>query len=203
MKTFFVTIFSCLFFITDVNSQELLYDINISGRKVGSLLVTKTQKNENTIYYSAVSDVQYTLFKKTELVYLYEAVFEKNLLTKAYFVYKKNGDIEEEAKLLWSKNGAYLSNIESFHKKQKSMLNKSMIQMYFQRPLHKDTVFSERFHDFVSVAEVKEENKFIFYVPNGDKSIYFYNEEDICYQINISTTFLSFEIVLQEGLRKD
>jgi hypothetical protein len=178
-------VFLSFYFTHSANSQELIYDINIAGKRVGSLLVNKIKKDSLTNYYSAISDVQYTLFRKTEMVYMYEALFQNDCLTKAYFIYKKNGEIEEESKLLWSKDGLYLSNIASFHKKQKTMLNKSMIQLYFQKPVHKDSIFSERFHDFVTIAEVKEENKFILYIPNGDKNIYYYNEEGICWKINI------------------
>ncbi|MFQ3213353.1 MAG: hypothetical protein ACJAT1_000739 [Marivirga sp.] len=191
-------VFLSFYFTHSANSQELIYDINIAGKRVGSLLVNKIKKDSLTNYYSAISDVQYTLFRKTEMVYMYEALFQNDCLTKAYFIYKKNGEIEEESKLLWSKDGLYLSNIASFHKKQKTMLNKSMIQLYFQKPVHKDSIFSERFHDFVTIAEVKEENKFILYIPNGDKNIYYYNEEGICWKININTNILSFEIVLKD-----
>lgn len=202
MKTLFSIFIALNLSITDIQCQELIYDITISGKKVGSLLVNRKEIEDSSHYYSAVSDVQYTLFRKTQLVYFYEAIFKNDLLMKAYFVYKKNGDVEEEAKLLWSEEGCYLSSLESFNKKHKYMLNKSMVQMYFQKPTHKESIFSERFHDFITVAKVEEENKFIFYIPNGDKSIYHYRQDGLCSKVTINTTFINFEMILASSSNK-
>ena len=178
-----------------------MYDILVSGKQVGSMLVTKKVVNEKETYYSAVTDVKYTLFRTTELVYFYEAIFKNDTLDKAYFIYKKNDEVEEEAKLFWV-NNSYQSTIPEKHQKHKSPLVNSMLTMYFNRPKHKDEIFSERFHDFVKIGATEEKGKFIFYIPNGDKSIYYYNEEGICSKISISSGIFSFDMVLNTS-RKD
>ncbi len=194
MKYIFLS-FLLLGFSISLFAQELIYDISMSGRKMGSMIVTKKQVSAQEVYYSAITDVQYTLFRKTDLVYFYEAVFNGTLLKKAYFIYKKNGALEEESKLLWTDQG-YRSTISLKHLKYTEPFKKSMLCMYFQPPQHREEIFSERFHDFVKVGATEEIGKFIFYVPNGDKSIYYYNKKGICEKISITSSLLSFDMVL-------
>jgi len=182
-------------------SQELMYDILIGGKQVGSMLVTKKEVNEKETYYSAVTDVKYTLFRTTELVYFYEAIFKNDTLEKAYFIYKKNDDVEEEAKLFRA-NESYQSTLPEQHQKHRNPLTKSMLTMYFNQPKHREEIFSERFHDFVKIGATEEKGKYIFYIPNGDKSLYYYNEDGICSKISVSSGLISFDMVLN-STRKD
>ena len=194
-------VFFSLFLFSDLYTpfaQELHYDISINSKSVGSLLVNKKVENDSVTHISAVSEVQYTFFRNVKLVYLYEAIFINDSLSKAYFIYKKNDDTEEEAKLVWTAKNGYHSTREEFHQKQKEKLSKSMIQLYFEKPKNNDLVFSERFHDFVKIAYLGDNNKYVFQIPNGDKSIYQYNNKGICKKISISSTFINFDMTLKE-----
>jgi len=161
-------------------------------------MVTKKKVNDMETYYTSVSEVQYTLFKKMELVYFYEALFKNKKLDKSYFIYKKNGAVEEESKYFWTPKG-YKSSIPEKSLKQKTLLEKSMLHTYFHMPVHREEIFSERFHDFVRVGATEEKGKFIFYIPNGDKSIYYYNDIGICRMVSINAGIISFDMVLTES----
>lgn len=180
-----------------LNAQELTYDITISGNNVGSMLVTKKELSEGRVYYSAITDVEYSLFRETKLVYLYEAIYQNGILQNAYFIHKKNGAKEEETKLeKIGDQAAYLGTKDGEKEKIEGSINRSMLQLYFSSPKQRDSVFSERFLDYVQIAKLPDENRYMFEIPNGDKSIYDYNKEGICTKITVNSTFLKFEITL-------
>ncbi len=184
-----------------LNAQELAYEIKVAGRDVGSMLVTKKEIADGKIYYSAVTDVEYTLFMTTKMVYLYEAIYENDMLQKAYFIYKKNEKKEEEASL--ERIGTtqnYLTKKDGQSVKLEGLIKKSMLNLYFTPPKERDAVFSERFHDKVRIAKLPDENKFMFEIPNGDKSIYEYNNEGVCNKISISSSVLKFEMILKKSV---
>ncbi|PTB94201.1 hypothetical protein C9994_12325 [Marivirga lumbricoides] len=158
----------------------------------------KKKLAEGKTYYSAVSEVEYSLFRTTHLVFLYEAIYQDGTLQNAYFIHKKNGEKEEEAKLeRIGMQSAYLGNKDGEKEKIDGLLNKSMLQLYFSKPKQRDAVFSERFLDYVKIAKLPDENRYMFEIPNGDKSIYDYNEQGICTKITIDSSFLKFEITLK------
>ncbi len=196
--------FIVIFFIFSsfsLNAQELAYEIKVAGRDVGSMLVTKKEIADGKVYYSSVTDVEYTLFMTTKMVYLYEAIYENDILQNAYFIYKKNEKKEEEASL--ERIGTtqnYLTKKDSQSVKLEGLIKKSMLNLYFTPPKERDAVFSERFHDKVRIAKLPDENKFMFEIPNGDKSIYEYNDEGVCNKISISSSLLKFEMILKKSV---
>lgn len=161
------------------------------------MLVTKKTMDDSSTYYSAITNVQYTLFKKTDLTYFYEAAYKDDALQKAYFIHKKNDEVEEEAKLVWSKDG-YNSTNPAQHQQYKEAIHKSMLKAYFEKPQHREELFSERFHEMVKVGSTDEGHKFIFFLPNGDKNVYEYNDKGICKKITASAGFMDFEMHLVE-----
>ncbi len=185
-----------------LNAQELAYEIKVAGRDVGSMLVTKKEIAKDKVYYSAVTDVEYTLFMTTKMVYLYEAIYENDILQNAYFIYKRNDEQEEEATLeRIGSSQSYLTKKDNQTLKIDGLIKKSMLHLYFTTPQSRDAVFSERFHDKVQIAQLPDEKKYMFEIPNGDKNIYEYNEAGICSKISISSAFLKFEMVLKNSLK--
>jgi hypothetical protein len=191
------------FFLTfnPVSAQELAYDITVAGKNVGSMLVTKKEIAKDKVYYSAVTDVEYTLFMTTKMVYLYEAIYENDILQNAYFIYKRNNEQEEESSVeRIGSSQSYLTKKDNQTLKMDGLIKKSMLHLYFTTPQSRDAVFSERFHDQVKIAKLPDDNKYMFEIPNGDKNIYEYNEEGICSKISISSAFLKFEMTLKNSL---
>ncbi len=192
-----------IFFLAfnDLLAQELAYDIKVAGRSVGSMLVSKKEIAKDKLYYSAVTEVEYTLFMTTKMVYLYEAIYQNDILQNSYFIYKKNDKIEEEAKL--ERNGSlssYLSKKGDRSEKIDGDIKRSMLHLYFGPPKERDAVFSERFHDKVKIAKLPDENKYMLEIPNGDKSIYEYNKEGVCSKISINSSLLKFEMILKTSI---
>ncbi|MBK6265680.1 hypothetical protein JKA74_11580 [Marivirga sp. S37H4] len=187
----------------DSFSQELEYEIFVSDKHVGGILVTQKEISEEKVYYSAVTDVEYTLFKTTQLVYLYEAIYQNNVLESSYFVHRKNGELIEEAKLQRVHDSEkYISNKNQQSETLEGLINRSMVQLYFTPPNARDSIFSERFHEYIKIAKLPDENKYMFEIPNGDKNIYEYNSEGICTKIKVSSSFLKLEIILKPGGEK-
>lgn len=113
LKIFFITII-LLYLNFNGLSQELIYDVTIEGRPVGNMLVTKKALDSGRIYYSAVMDLEYKLFRPTQMVQLHEAIYQNDTLRQAYFVDKRNGETTQEAKIeqLLGKNTIELQSIQ-------------------------------------------------------------------------------------------
>lgn len=194
-----VTIF--FLFTQTVFAQEYMYDIKVSGKEVGKLLVTKKVIDEHKTYFSAVSEVSYSFFGRTNLQHFYEAVFEDGILKDAYFVHKKDGEKKEESKISRIGNGSdYLATTDGEQQRISGLIKKSMVQLYFQKPLRRDEAFSERFHENIKIARLEENgNAYLMAIPSGDKNIYEYNEQGICSRIEVDMPVLKFEMVLNNG----
>ncbi len=204
MLRLFISSFFILSLTFEAISQELEYEIFVSDKKVGSMLVTKKEMPEEKTYYSAVSDVEYTLFKSTKLVYFYESVYSNNTLDMAYFVHKKDGAKVEEAKLERLNNSnIYLSNINQKSQTIEKSIKRSMLQLYFIPPNTRDSIFSERFHQYIKIVKLPDENKYMFDIPYSDKSIYEYNDKGICTKITANSSLFKFEFLLNKSDREE
>lgn len=180
-------------------SQELVYDVTIQGKPVGIMLVTKKPLDSGKVYYSAVMDLEYKLFRSTEMVQLHEAIYQNDTLRQAYFVEKLNGEKVEEAKIEQLLGRKYyqttIDTTKAWH--EKPVLN-SLVKMYFNQPQKRDSVFSESTHKYNKIAKLPEENRFMMLNDNGEKSIFKYNDKGICVQRNFNVGAIEYEIKLSD-----
>lgn len=178
-------------------SQELVYDVTIQGKPVGSMLVTKKPLDSGKVYYSAVMDLEYKLFRPTEMVQLYEAIYQHDTLRQAYFVDKRNGEKVEEAKIEQLLGKKYYRTIidttKAWH--EKPVLN-SLVKLYFNQPQKRDSVFSESTHTYNKIAKLPDENRFMMLNEEGEKSIFEYNEKGFCVQRNFNVGAVEYQIKL-------
>ncbi|ADR22603.1 hypothetical protein MATR_35510 [Marivirga tractuosa] len=180
-------------------AQELVYDVTIQGKPVGNMLVTKKALDSGKVYYSAVMDLEYKLFRPTEMVQLHEAIYQNDTLRQAYFVEKINGEKAEEAKIEQLLGKKYyrttIDTTKAWH--EKPVIN-SLVKMYFNQPQKRDSVFSESTHKYNKIAKLPEENRFMMLDDEGEKSIYEYNEKGVCVQRNFNVGAVEYEIKLSE-----
>jgi hypothetical protein len=197
---FIVFIISILSF--NLYSQELVYDVSIQGKPVGNMMVTKKALDSGKVYYSAVMDLEYKLFRPTQMVQLIEAIYQNDTLRQAYFVDKRNGEIVEEAKIEQLLGRKYyrttMDTSKSWHDKA---VMKSTVKLYFNQPEKRDSVFSEITHKYQKIAKLPEENRFMMMNNEGEKTILNYNENGICTQRDFNIG--SVEYTLKLSNRKD
>lgn len=180
-------------------TQELIYDVTIEGRPVGNMLVTKKSLDSGKVYYSAVMDLEYKLFRPTQMVQLHEAIYQNDTLRQAYFVEKINGEKVEEAKMeqLLGKE-YYRTTIDTTKAWHEKPVLKSLVKLYFNQPLKRDSVFLESTHKYNKIAKLPEENRFMLLNEEGEKSIFEYNEKGICIQRNFNLGAVEYEIKLSD-----
>jgi len=181
-------------------SQELVYDVTIEGKAVGNMLVTKKVLDSGQIYYSAVMDLEYKLFRPTQMVQLQEAVYQNDTLRQAYFVDKRNGEIIEEAKieqLLGKKY--YRTKIDTSKNWHEKPILKSTVRLYFDQPQKRDSVFSERVHQYFNIAKLPEENRYMMVNSEEEKTILEYNKNGICAQLNFNIGAVNYQMKLRES----
>lgn len=180
-------------------SQELIYDVTIEGRPVGNMLVTKKPLDGGKVYYSAVMDLEYKLFRPTQMVQLIEAIYQNDTLKQAYFVDKRNGEILKEAKMEQLLGKKYyrttMDTTKAWH--EKPVLN-SLVKLYFNQPQKRDSVFLESTHAYNKIAKLPEENRFMMLNEDGEKSIFEYNENGICIQRNFNLGAVQYELKLTD-----
>ena len=180
-------------------SQELIYDVTIEGRPVGNMLVTKKPLDSGMVYYSAVMDLEYKLFRPTQMVQLYEAIYQNDTLKQAYFVDKRNGEIVKEAKMEQLLGKEYyrttMDTTKAWHEKP---VLKSLVKLYFNQPQKRDSVFLESTHRYNKIAKLPEENRFMILNEEGEKSIFEYNESGICIQRNFNLGAVEYVLKLND-----
>lgn len=181
-------------------SQELVYDVSIQSKPVGNMMVTKKVLDSGRVYYSAVMDLEYELFRLTEMVQLQEGIYQNDTLRQAYHVDKRNGEVIEEAKIEQLQGKKYyrttIDTSKSWHEKP---ILKSMLKLYFDRPEKRDSVFSESTHQYYKIAKLPEENRFMMLKDQGEKSILEYNKNGICSQMDFNIGAVKYSVKLREG----
>lgn len=178
--------------------QELIYDVSIEGKPVGNLMVTKKVLDSGKVYFSALMDLEYELFRQTQMVQLQEAIYQNDTLSQAYFVDKTNGEILEEAKIerLYGKKyyRTFQDTVSGWH--EKPILNSSL-KLYFNQPQRRDSAFSEVTHKYYKIAKLPSENRFMMLNDEGEKSILRYNENGICTQRNFNLGAVEYVLKLR------
>lgn len=181
-------------------SQELVYDVSIQGKPVGNMLVTKKVLDSGQVYYSAVMDLEYKLFRPTQMVQLQEAIYQNDTLRQAYFVDKRNGEIIEEAKIEQLVGKKYYrttkDSVKDWHEKP---VLKSLVKLYFNSPEKRDSVFSESTHQYYKIARLPDENRFMMVNNDGEKTIMSYNEKGTCTQREFNIGAVEYIIKLNNN----
>lgn len=181
-------------------SQELVYNVTIEGKPVGNMLVTQKKLDSGRVYFSSVLDLEYKLFRTTEMTRLHEAIYQNDTLRQAYFVDKRNGEISEEAKIEQLKSRHYYTTLKDGQKDwhEKPVTN-SFLKAYFQKPERRDSVFSETTHQYVRVAKLPEEERYMFLNSEGEKAILEYNEQGVCVKRSFHLGAVEYQMKLRIG----
>ncbi|WKV13088.1 DUF6134 family protein [Marivirga harenae] len=198
LKVFFVV---CFLSILGCNlyAQELVYDVSIQGKPVGNMLVTKKLLDSGKVYYSAVMDLEYKLFRPTQMVQLMEAIYQNDTLIQAYFVDKRNNEIVEEAKIeKLHERKYYRTTVDTVRDWHEKAVLKSTLKLYFTPPDKRDSVFSENNHKYQKIAKLPEENRFMMMNNEGEKTIISYNEKGICTQREFNIGSVEYSLKLSE-----
>ena len=180
-------------------SQELVYDVTIQGKPVGNMMVTKKALDSGKVYYSAVMDLEYKLFRPTQMVQLHEAIYQNDTLRQAYYVDKRNGETVEQAKierLLCKKYyRTIIDTTKAWHEKP---VTNSLVKLYFNQPQKRDSVFLESTHKYSKIAKLPDGNRYMMVNDEGEKSIFNYNDKGVCIQRNFNLGAVEYEIELSE-----
>jgi hypothetical protein len=199
MKTFILIIFPFLLVHSTAYSQELIYDVSIDSKPVGNMLVTKKVLDSGKVYFSFVMDLEFKLFRPTQMVQLVESIYQNDTLRQAYYVDKRNGEILEEAKIEQLLGKKYyrtiIDTVKSWHEKP---VLKSLVKLYFNQPQKRDSVFSESTHRYNQIVKLPEEKRFMMLNDEGEKSIYEYNENGICIQHNFNLGAVEYKVKLSD-----
>jgi len=179
--------------------QELIYNVTIEGKPVGNMLVTKKVLDSGKVYFSAVMDLEYKLFRRTQMVQLQEAVYQNDTLRQAYFVDKRNGNTVEEAKIEQLLGRKYYQtmkdSVKGWH--EKPILN-SMVKLYYNQPQKRDSAFSERTHHYNNIARLPEERRYMLVNEEGEKTILEYNDQGFCIQRDFSIGAVEYKVTLTD-----
>ena len=194
----FITIILLNFAFTAL-SQELIYDVTIEGKPVGNLMVMKKAIDSSKVYYSALMDLEYKLFRPTQMIQLTEAIYQNDTLRQAYFVDKRNGEVTKEVKIEQLLGKKYYRTTKDTTKNwyEKPVL-KSQLKLYYDEPERRDSVFSEITHSYNQIAKLPEESRYMMVNAEGEKTILKYNKQGICIQRNFFFGAVEYKLVLSD-----
>ncbi|KAB1158339.1 hypothetical protein F7018_09155 [Tenacibaculum aiptasiae] len=199
MKTKFqkIIIVLLLINITQVCSQEYVYDIKIFGKKIGTVITNRIQEDGKTIYKtSSFSSIRF--FGKKEITTYIETVYKNNILQSSFYEVKKNKKIREKAILKYRKNKYHIitNGKEIYHDKP---IFKSTVMLTHNKPKNKEVVFEE-VKGFYKIVSKINENKFDLINPKSRyKDTYIYNKDGILKKCIIRRNFFDIKMILRKG----
>jgi hypothetical protein len=174
--------------------RVLQYAVKRNGNPVGTLALTES-KGGNRIVYKLQSVIKTSFLCTIAAKGVEEAVYENGVLVQSFFYQKVNGNERVNTRMQAAGNGYTVVS----HSKTKSLrrypITYNMVCLYTLEPLHRTTVFSDRFQEFLPVETLRPHQYKVTF-PDGAYSEYRY-QNGLCTNIKIHGTLFSAEMSLK------
>lgn len=179
---------------SDASNEVLVYDLIVSGEKIG--IVTATKKVEgNKITYTSDSDATTSMVFKIDIKTRMTVVYKNNILQESSYRFYKNGKLKEAANVTLS-NGIYSiihdKKVTTYNKK----IVKSTIVLPFELPNDKDSYFEEVEGNFKTIKLINENNYQLYNQNNTQKDDYNYKDGNLRSCL-VRNTLVDFKMVLK------
>ena len=157
--------------------EEDKYHIFFKGKHVGTYDVKKEQEGTRTIYTS-LSESSIKVFGTITVTYKLKSVYQGNKLIESHVIAYRNGKVTDDTKTVW-KGNAYEIIYNGDKLTYSEPITRSSIVMYFEPPVNRDKVYSER-DGAVKTASSSGSNSFVLKDDDGNVgSTFFYKNNRI------------------------
>lgn len=184
----FMTVFS-----VSGECQELKYDVIKSGKTIGKINLTRVT-NQAYTQMKLHSQVKTSLLVKMHLNSWEESHFKNGMLTYSSVIRELNGREQINRQLRWDRNAYQAHEDGKKTRLQIAPISNNIIQLYFEEPVNRTTVFSENQKKWVSIIKTGN-NNYKLLLPAGDYNEFFY-ENGICTKVNVHNTFFKASFLL-------
>lgn len=189
---FFVSLISPFYPVA--SNDVLVYDLIVSGEKIGTVTATKKVEG-NKITYTSNSDATTSMLFKIDIKTRMTVVYKNNILQESSYQFYKNGKLKEEANVTLS-NGIY----SIIHDKKVTTYNKKIVKstiiLPFEKPNDKDSYFEEVEGNFKTIKLIKENNYQLYNQNNTQKDDYNYKDGNLQSSL-VRNTLVDFKMVLK------
>ena len=150
------------------------YSVKLAGKKIGEITISKIH-NGNIDTIEVNSEVNFKVlwskyFRQTTSI----VTFKNNGLTSSYTNIRLDHELEDSTALILTKNKyqGYRYPNEQVELADLS-ISYSSVKLYFEEPVGKSEIFSERFLANCPIKVIGE-GKYRLYLPNGKQNTYTY-----------------------------
>lgn len=157
MRLFFfqktLLLFFLLSYFNPIKSQQLVYDIILLGKKIGTTNIKRTvEKNRETIHVSSFSEAKVMFVQKTNRMEQ-TVVYENGVLVSSHT--KNTVDGVEHITVITKTSSGYICEKKNEKILISEPITNSSTYMYFHEPKKNGKVFSERIGSFCELSIIK------------------------------------------------
>lgn len=183
-----------LFCLTSFSQvQDLHYDIQRNGKKVGDLRFKKQKAGSRTTYHIE-SDVKVSIIININVKAQEHSVYENEVLQSSSLVRHVNGKQKANKKTRNNGSGLTISD-EGKEKELKSYLVRyNMHCLYSLEPVYFTNVFSDNYQKFIPIVKLANHHYKVTF-PDGNSNEYLY-ENGICRKVKVRSQLFDADFVL-------
>ncbi|WBL27202.1 DUF6134 family protein [Zunongwangia sp. HGR-M22] len=197
MKSLF-TLFTILLLELNCYAQTEKYTFSVIHKddKIGELNAIKERKGGQT-QYTTKTNIETRILAKISVNYTFDVFFEEAQFQKSNVEIYLNGKERTKTKTLKANKGYNFYESGDWEKNITTPVSYCCVQLIFEEPIGKSTVYSEEtgvFHSLKKIGEhsyAKENEK-------GRESIFHY-KNGILYKAEIDAGIIEFDLMLQRS----
>ena len=171
----FTFILFTLFFYDNVQAQELTFTVYQGEKELGNIIANKTIADEHTTY-TIKSDVTFVVFKKYHRVSTLVATYHDGILESASSTTHTNDKLEEQ-RITFHDKEKYactdMNEVSSCPETAKIIF--SSANLYYNEPIDKKKVYSERFFTYASIEDI---GNHVYKITFGKGKVNYYKYKD-------------------------
>ena len=184
----------CMALYAHAQVLVLQYQVSRGGALVGTLVVQESKQNGQVKYKLQSAIKTSFLFTITGKV-IEEATYENGILTYSRLYQKLNNKERVNTEIQARDNGYHVTSSAVTKPLNKYPITYNMVCVYTVEPLHRSSVFAERFQRFVPVEKLGPHHYKITF-PDGAYNEYYY-KAGICIKVKVATTWFRAEMNLK------
>lgn len=175
IKLFFLTV--GMFGMLQANAQTRIYEVVLSGNKIGELTATKTVKGAFTTYKLESKSEAKVLFSTKKNYVLMDVTYKDGILVSSYCKNEINDEVDNYASINWDGSKYNITN-EKKKFTHPTEVKYSVISLYFSEPKGMKQLFTERIGEVYPLTDLGS-GRYEYKIPNGDKNVYVYKNGEL------------------------
>lgn len=181
------------------SDTTLHYSILKSGDTIG-IIEAKRFYADDTLIYDIRTEVITKALVEVHLTYMLRSEFVDKKMVYALLNNYANGKQKTYVEIHHDE-GKYLRS-EDKNAEEPAILpftsiGSSIAELYFKEPIKKDSIFSEKFGNYLPISK-QEDGSYFLDLPDG-KNYYFYNERGLCQRAEIKNLLATLTFILVEN----